>query len=510
MLLPTMSEFLEGLNNSRLLDNSQIEQLLLQPEAHQGDVPGVLKFLQSKGWVTEFQCDEVLAGRGGFLFFGGYRLLDRLEETPAGAKYKAFHPALQKPVALTVLKPEWLLPADSLDAYLERLQKISTVNHPHLVNVLDAGTLQGVPFLLEELYDGTDLDYFVNEMGAVPAQMGSDFMRQACLGLQPIHDLGLWHGDLHPGQLVLTPVIRVTLPGGQIGVRPGPGAGINVRGAAITPIRPPVSESTLKPSPLLKTIDFAPPERLTQAEPTKRGDIYSLGACFYFLLAGQAPYRSKNEAEAIWNLQYGKVTPIRELRSDVPGTLATLIGRMLSRSPNDRPGSVFEVLTQMQASIWDIPLAPRVEQAIVPLAHETSSVPSSLQQVTQEHNQAPAPFPASFPTPVGAFPPQLSLQEFTPLVPRPTVEPMDSSHRLGEPWQPRQPSDMAPVPLYGDEPQDFFADHSSPPSDGGNPEPVTRRPKPKKKMPWGWIIFGLLLHITAAFLLIGFIAGWFK
>lgn len=514
MPLPTMSEFLEGLYNSRLLDHSQIEQLLLQPAPQQGDLSGTLRFLQSQGWTTEFQLEEILSGRGGFLFFAGYRLLDRIEETPAGTRYKAYHPALQKPVSLTMLKPEWMLPTDSLEAFLDRLQKVSTLSHPNLINVLDAGTLQGIPFVLEELYDGTDLGYFVGDMGAMPAQLGSDFIRQVCLGLQAVHDLGLCHGDLHPGQLVLTPISRIKLPNDQVSIRPGPGASIRVRGTAFTPVRPPLDELSLKQSPLLKTVDYMPPERLTQSEPTKTGDLYSLGACFYFLLVGRAPHQSQTAAEAIWNLQYGKITPVRELRSDVPGTIATLIGRMLSRSPSERPSSVFEVLTQMQSSVWDIPLGPRVEQTVaIPQATETGSFPSSLKDVMQEHNQAPSPFPVAFAAPIASFPSQAPPQESTP-PPRPMVEPMDSSHRLGEPWQPRPLPEYTPAyPTSEEEPHDIFADHSS--GDEEDSAPVSRRSKAKAQVGWlgiglwGWIIIGLLMHLFAAWLYGKYIGGWF-
>jgi serine/threonine-protein kinase len=536
MPLSTMSEFLEGLYNSRLFDRAQIEQLLHQPSAANGDIPGIADYVVAQGWATRYQIEEIRAGRGETLFFASYRILDQLEPTVAGRRLKVYHPALQKPVALTLLRPEWLLPYDSLESFLPRAQRVSTVESPHLVQLLDAGILQETPFLLEEYVDGTDLGYLINEMGAVPGQLGCDFIRQACLGLQALHERGLVHGDLHPGNLILSPVTRYSPRPGQVEVRPGPGATVRIQGSGTTPARPPFGQMSLRQSPLLKTIDFAPPERLTESSPTVRGDLYSLGACFYFLLAGRSPFRSANETEALWNLQYGKITPIHELRSDVAVGLSQLILRLLSRQPGDRPASVFEVLAQLQMSNWNVapaPFAPSSGGAI-PQAMETASFPSSLGQIVRDHNQPPPfsapvaptapvatfPAPPAFPstappafpsTAPPAFPSTAPpLPEFTPSIPRPKVEPLDSS-RLGDPYSPRQLQDLAPSSRDHDphDPHDPFG-LSSPPGEHDSAAPRPRRAQPKKKIPWLWIVIGLLLHATGVILLIGFLAGWFE
>ena len=475
--------------------------------------------------MTRFQVDEVYEGRGAALLFGTYRQLEKISESYQGATFKSYHPALQKPVALTILKPEWLLPLDSTDTYIPRVQHASTVNHPHLVSILDAGVINGIPFIVEEFCDGTDLNYFINEMGAVPANLGIDFIRQAALGLQAAHEKGVIHGELHPGSLILSPVTRSPVSNGSPGhfqVRPAPGASIKVQGIGCTPIRPALSELTLKQSPLLSRIDFIAPERVTREQGDIRSDIYSLGACLYFLLAARAPFKSANEVEAMWNLQFGRIMPIGEMRTDVPWYIANLIHGMLSRDPNQRPQSLAQVLATIQGTTPPVS-TPKVPSPPVLVASETMSFPSALPQIIQQTNQNPAQtIPDSFGAALARVmapppPPAMQMPTFPPpaAVPLPIFEPLPSAigrAHFGSPPPIQDLSNLeAPPRNHYEAPQEIHHDpfaHSG--HDAFDSEPSRPRPKKaKKSIAAIWIVIGLMLHVGAILLLVGFFMGWF-
>src|SRR5262249_54530733 len=73
-------------------------------------------------------------------------------------------------------------------------------------------------------------------------------------------------------------------------------------------------------------------------------DIYSLGATFYFLLAGHSPFREGGAVVKLMRQQFGPPRPIREVRPDVPAGLAAVLDRMMAKDPADRYQTPAEVL----------------------------------------------------------------------------------------------------------------------------------------------------------------------
>src|SRR5262249_13209069 len=76
--------------------------------------------------------------------------------------------------------------------------------HPHLVTVYDVDEVDGTHFLAMEYVEGIDLGQLVKTRGPLPSDRACDYVRQAALGLQHIHERGLVHRDIKPSNLFLT------------------------------------------------------------------------------------------------------------------------------------------------------------------------------------------------------------------------------------------------------------------------------------------------------------------
>ena len=238
------SQFFAGLRTSRLLDDAHLEELEARPEAVWGDVVSLASYAQGRGWLTAYQVRELRDGRGHRLAIGGYRIFDKLDDGPSGTTFKALHPALEQPVSLRVVRADWLAPADTSAEYLTRVQMACLAQSPHLAGVLDAGTFDDVPFVVQEYVDGCDLYRLVNEMGALPIGLACEYTRQAALALKAAHEKGIAHGDVSPSTLLLGPVKRATGSNGDSSIRPRPGATIKLAELSLTPRRPPIGEMT--------------------------------------------------------------------------------------------------------------------------------------------------------------------------------------------------------------------------------------------------------------------------
>jgi serine/threonine-protein kinase len=486
-----MSQFLEGLYASGLLDNNRIDALLRRPEPPQGDVEGLARFLESDGCLTRFQINEIRQGRGKSLTFAGYRLLDRIADGPSGPSYRAFHPALQQSVVLRWLNVDWLQPADDLRSYVERAQAACLINHPNAVNTLDAGLAGEMPFIVQEYVDGADLGILVNEMGAIPVPLACEYIRQAALVLRAFHDRGLYHGDFSPLRMILTPIIRklgVNGNGQAVSLRPAPNAAIKVAETGLMPRRPAASQVSLMQSHLLGEVHFMAPERLTAPGQDVKGDLYSLGASLYFLLAARPPFVADSTVDALLQLQQAEPAPIGQLRNDIDPPLAEFIHKLLAKDPNMRPQTAGEAAQFLQTYCnFSSNPAPVEPQFAVPIASETISIPNALPALMAEIDQR-------------SLPEALPESQANHLQSKPLVEALPENTSDSQVYSPR---DSSPA-THGD-----YQDQHDPFADDGRAPSKPRPKKEKAKSNWPLLILGIALHLVAALALILWLTGAF-
>jgi eukaryotic-like serine/threonine-protein kinase len=481
------SQFINGIRAARLLDDDRIKELESRPEAVWGDVASLSKYAQERGWLTPYQSTELSEGRGKGLNIIGYQVFDKLDQGPGGTTYKAIHPALQQPVSLRLVRSEWLSPADSAGEYVSRVQSASLAQSPYLANVLDAGTFEESPFVVQEFVDGCDLYRMVNEMGALPLPLASEYIRQAALALTVAHEKGIAHGDVSPLTLLLTPVKRSTGSNGDVSIRPRPGATIKLTELGLTPRRPPVGELTFGESDRLGSVAFLPPEHLASGDRTTAGDLYGLGASLYFLLTTRPPHAGESPLQALLSMQQSEPTPLETLRSDAPPALADLVRRLLARDPSARPPAADVVST----------LKPFCESTALP-----QPAPSVLLATeTATH----AAVPTAMPVALDLDRPKVSggeepfAEEIPPSVDRaPLVEPLSDSHGLHE--HHGLVPEVAPLDDHHDAGHQEAFGHSA----MGADKPRAARPKTKINQKQKIMIaVGLTLHLIATTMCLG-------
>ena len=185
-----------------------------------------------------------------------------------------------------------------------------------------------------EYIDGKNLHDLVKAVGAIHPHQAADYIRQAALGLQHAHEHGLVHRDIKPHNLLVdrTGTVKV-LDLGLARFFHDDADDLSRRNDS---------------SPLGTTDYMAPEQAMDSHAADVRADIYSLGATFYYLLAGQSPFHGKTPREKILAHQTQQPLPIRELRAEVPVGMASVIERMMAKDPRRRyqtPIDVAEALT---------------------------------------------------------------------------------------------------------------------------------------------------------------------
>ena len=247
---------------------------------------------------------------------GPYRLIAPLGEGGMGIVFRA-NRTTGGVAALKVLRRE--LSADqTFRRRFEREGRIAAqLDHPHLVEVVDAGEFEGVHYLASRFVDGETLADRLERDGPLPLP---DFVRLAAelaTGLDALHEAGLVHRDVKPSNVML-----------------------GREGAALTDfgLARGLADSVLTaPGRVVGTLDYLAPEVIRGQPAGAPADIYALGCLLYECLCGRPPFGSRPFAEAaVAHLSEEPLDPCAT-RGDTPPAFWEALRHGLAKDPAQRP-----------------------------------------------------------------------------------------------------------------------------------------------------------------------------
>lgn len=248
---------------------------------------------------------------------GRYKLQAELGSGGQCTVYRAFDPALGRPVAVKVLHAH-LARAPRMRARFRREgDALAKVRHPNVVIVYDAGEADGRPFLAMELVEGESLAALVARRGLLPAREAAGIIHQLAAALDAIHAHGLVHRDIKPENVIIeTGTGRVVLL--DLGI-------------AHDLTRTPTSGG------LYGTLAYMAPEQVEgSGKITQRTDVYQLAATAYALLTGRPPFQGDNK-QILFAVAYRQPEEPSKVCADIPSALSTLVMWGLAKDANHRP-----------------------------------------------------------------------------------------------------------------------------------------------------------------------------
>jgi WD40 repeat protein/serine/threonine protein kinase len=353
--IASVDTLIDSLRRLPLLSADQVNELASAHTQNRFSQPRDLgRELVMRGWLTPYQVNQLLMGRGPELVVGPYLLLERLGEGGTGQVFKARHQRMDRMVALKVIRKELLSDSEVIGRFYREIQAISQLTHPHIVHAYDAGPVGATHFLAMEFVEGTDLGKCVKQSGPLPVAVACDYIRQAAIGLQYAHERGLVHRDIKPSNLLLSK------PDPQ-----GTGLGlVKILDMGLARLRPPVDEkattaladgrtgSTLTPVGavmMMGTPDYLAPEQALDFHGADiRADIYSLGCTFFYLLTGEPPFPGGTVPQKLLQHQQTAPPALAKFRSDPPAGLPAVLNKMLAKRPDQRFQRPLEVITALE------------------------------------------------------------------------------------------------------------------------------------------------------------------
>ena len=350
--------------------------------------------------ITQWQAGQLLRGKARGYFLGDkYKVLEPIGAGGMGKVFLCEHLILHKLVAVKLLgtgAAKTAPPAGAVERFFREARAVAALDDKNILRVYDMDWAAGVPFMVMEYVDGADLHRLVSGAGPLSVAQACDYIRQAALGLQHAHEIGLVHRDVKPGNILVdragvVKILDLGLARFQLDTARNQGVTERFDGQAI-----------------LGTADFISPEQTEDSSKVDiRSDIYSLGGTLYFLLTGKLLWEEGSFAQKLMWHQSRTPPSVRDTWPDIPDGVDAVVGKMLAKNPADRfqtPGEVAEVL-----ELWSVPrpgppasmVMPKVNPGayllglspVPPPASGRTNTPRPVTPAPRPHTPRPTPAP---------------------------------------------------------------------------------------------------------------------
>jgi predicted Ser/Thr protein kinase len=260
----------------------------------------------------------------GRVIAGRYALERLLGKGGMGLVFAARHVAVNRAVAVKVLRPEYARSDEAVARFHREAKAAAAVGSPHIVEVLDFGfSEEGGAYLTMELLVGEDLAELVRREGALDPARVVGIVRQVAAALAAAHARGIVHRDLKSGNVFVERGDRVKVL--DFGVSKvldaGDGAGHETLQGAV-----------------IGTAHYMAPEQASDGRNVDaRADLYSLGCIAFELLTGELPFRGATPVEVLYKQAHESPRRPSALRSGIPRSLDALVLALLAKDRGARP-----------------------------------------------------------------------------------------------------------------------------------------------------------------------------
>ena len=303
-------------------------------------------------------------------FIGRYQVLERIGEGGMGSLYLARDPAIDRLVAIKLLRRGF--DTESLrERFAREARAAGRLRHPNIVTIFDVGEHDGDPFIAMEFLAGETLGELVRHGAGLSLSRRLKLLEELCDGLAYAHRAGLVHRDVKPANLMVDAegVLKIL----DFGIVRFGESGMTQAGV------------------LVGTINYMAPEQVLGTGVDHRSDIFAVGLVAYELLSGKQAFAGTMKDGLLKRIPNAEIQPLVELVPDLDPDVIAIVEHALKKEPGDR----YQELARMRNDLSRA--RQRIEVAEEQAAVEAASASAETALISQEPTMPGVPEPVRVP-----------------------------------------------------------------------------------------------------------------
>ncbi|TWT63514.1 serine/threonine protein kinase [Rubinisphaera italica] len=263
---------------------------------------------------------------------GEFRLIRRLGKGGMANVYLAEQTALNRHVAIKVMKNDLVSDATYLDRFKTEAMAAANLNHINIVQVYTIGEADGYNYIAQEYVQGVNLREFIAKNGPPELSVSLHLMKQIASALQKAGEVGIVHRDIKPENIMISRKGIVKIADFGLAQLTLSGERMNLTQEGVT----------------MGTPLYMSPEQVKGNKVDHRSDIYSLGVTCYHMLAGRPPFRGQTAIAIAMKHVNSQPAPLSKRRPDLPVPVCDMIHKMMAKKVTDRYQDAGEILIDLR------------------------------------------------------------------------------------------------------------------------------------------------------------------
>ncbi|MHC5077996.1 MAG: serine/threonine protein kinase [Planctomycetota bacterium] len=284
----------------------------------------------------------------------GFEIHNKIGQGGMGAVFRAVQKSTGREVALKILPPQFNRDTTYLKRFLREAKVAAQLNHPNIVQCIDAGFSRGHNYIAMEYVRGTDLDSILRQEGRFLEAEALQIAEQVSRALEHAHRKQLVHRDIKPSNIMITKDGLAKL------LDLGLAKGIGPENATDT-------NRITQTGMAVGTPCYIAPEQAQGAQDMDiRADIYSLGATLFHMVTGKTPFSAPSPAGILVMHISSPVPKANQIEPTVSEATSHLIEIMMAKSPEKRfadPQKLVQAILETREGIP--PTGPPVDGAFL-------------------------------------------------------------------------------------------------------------------------------------------------